>query len=349
MTNRKPSIKYITVKKLLALAFVVIAILTVWIGYSFQRLLTEAMKDKGATIARVVEMSLASHMEASALEQKNVYLEKLRHVVGLTDIRLIRSDAVTRQFSLPSDAESRKDPVIGLAFSSGQPQYVLPSLDGGDVSLRVAFPYRSLPDNAIVCQDCHDVESGSVLGVVDFRIDMSNYLGMSLRFLYLFWAAFFLIFLGIVTAIFQVIDRHIKAPLEDLIHNTMSAYSTHIAIDLDRYESMELDYVAEKVNEFTMDILTKQTELEGKNRELSLLNTEIEETQREIIHTMGEVAERRSKETADMCAACPITPCCWRANPACLKKIACCFSTPPPCTTSARWEFPTKFLTNRRV
>lgn len=298
MKRTKPSIKHITLRKVIAFAALILLFLVLWIGYAFKGLVIDAMKDKGTTLARVVETSLASHMQAFALEQKDVYLNKLQMVVGLSDLHLVHSDAVSRQFALPSHEEQRREPVIAAAFASGQPQFVTPTLSNGPPILTVAYPYRAGSDTGIVCRNCHDVPEGAVLGVIAFKVDMSSYLGTSLHFLYLSLGAFLIFLPLIVLVLFRMIDRHINRPLRDLIRNTKDAYASHIPIDLDRYESQELDYVAEKVNEFTMDILAKQTELQEKHLQLIMLNKEIEGTQREIIQTLGEVAESRSKETA---------------------------------------------------
>lgn len=299
MGSAKPSVKTITLKRLLVLAFLLVVAFTVSLGYSFQRLVVDAMIDKGGTLARVLEISLASHMEAAAIDQKDLYLQKIRTVVGLSDLRLIRSEAVSRQFALPSHAAERADPTIAQVFASGEPRFVPPALRGDDIFLRVVYPYRADTTEQIACLGCHDAAPDAVLGAVDFRVDMSEYLSISLNFLHVFSAAFLLVLAGIVLTFFRVIDRHIKAPLEDLIRNTKDAYASHIAIDIERYESMELAYVATKVNEFTSDILDVQAELEDKNRMLTALNEEIEATQREVVHTLSDVIESRSKDTAN--------------------------------------------------
>jgi response regulator RpfG family c-di-GMP phosphodiesterase len=193
----------------------------------------------------------------------------------------------------------RKDPIVADVFASGEPNYVSPSLRDGNIFLRVVYPYRPDRNGQINCQSCHEVASNDVIGAVDFKVDMSHYLSDSLTYLYLFLAAFLLVMLAIVLTFFRIIDRHIKDPLEDLIRKTKDAYASHISIDTERYESMELAYVADKVNEFTGDILKAQRELEGKNRQLVALNTEIEATQKEIVNTLANVIEGRSKDTAN--------------------------------------------------
>ncbi|MEA1956548.1 MAG: hypothetical protein U9N02_08660 [Campylobacterota bacterium] len=63
-------------------------------------------------------------------------------------------------------------------------------------------------------------------------------------------------------------------------------------------KSIELENVASKINLFNKEVIDKNKQLKEKNQLLIDLNKEIEETQTEILTTLGNVSESRSKETA---------------------------------------------------
>ena len=294
----KQSIKTITLKRLVAAAIVVIISIIIFVAYSFRELTMSAMNDKGQSVARFVEAGLMTHMRVSTHEQKELYLKNIQRVSEVENLQITHSNAIAQQFNLVSHKERFSDPIIAKAFNSKESVMTLTRYNGHETMLRITFPYIADKKMGIDCTSCHNVPRGSVLGVIDFYIDANHYKEMSIGYLYIILGILLFILFVIMYMMFRIIDRHVKHPLEELMEDTKHSYETHTPINLNEFESLELQDVAHKVNLFNDEVLKQYEELKEKNRLLFELNEEIEATQREVIDTMGNIAETRSKETA---------------------------------------------------
>ena len=96
-----------------------------------------------------------------------------------------------------------------------------------------------------------------------------------------------------------------------------------------------------------MEILTLAASYSGKSLESAMLTQEIEETQKEIIITMGEIGKPGPEKPATTSSALPNIRTCWRADWAWMKKKRNCSSSPRRCTISAKSLFPTRCSTSR--
>ncbi|OSM02013.1 HD-GYP domain-containing protein [Magnetofaba australis] len=295
---QKPSIKTITLKKLTGLAFLFVLAMLMLIAFNFRSLIIEAMKDKAVTLAQSVEVGITSHMLESHKSNRKQMIERISAFNRVTDLNIIRSRVVNEQFGLLDQRIALADPVVQRVMQVGIPVFEEPSavlsllpIPGQQRTMRVYYPYRARSTDGIDCLSCHEAQSGQVLGVLDFQVDLANYLELSIGYLWMLMGLLSLSLLVITWFLFRVIDSTIKDPLHWLIRRTHASYQKHIPIDLSQFEAMELDYFAAKVNEFN-ELVLKQ------NAELIAMNKEIEATQREIILTMGYVGETRSLETA---------------------------------------------------
>ncbi len=287
----KLSIKTITIKKVIRLGMSFFIVMLIMIAMNFQSLIHEAMIDKGKTLARSVESALTSHMLTGTYEDKNNIIKQAASLHGIKNLTIIRNNSINQQFNLPNNI-AINDPIIKQSFNSGKAIFEYPNLILNAPYLRLAFPYLAIKNQDINCMLCHNTKEGEVLAVLNFDVDMTNYLGMSLTYLYILFISFILGIIGISIVLIKIIDKNVKEPLENLIEETHHSYKKHIDIDTNRYESLELDNVASKINQFNHAVLKK-------NDELRELNEEIEATQSEIIHAMGYIGEARSKETAN--------------------------------------------------
>ncbi len=296
--SQAKSIKTITLKRLIAAAFVVILFIIFFVAYNFRELTISAMTDKGRSVARFVEAGLMTHMRVSTHEEKEQYLQNIQKVSEVQNLQIIHSASVTKQFNLANHENRFQDPTIAQVFKTKQPIIKLVTHGDKKNMLRITFPYIAESKLGVDCTQCHNVAKGSVLGAIDFYIDVEHYKEMSVEYLYIILAILTLILFAIMVMMFRIIDRHIKHPLDELMNDTKRSYESHIPINIDGFESLELQDVAHKINLFNNQVLEQYEELKEKNHLLKELNEEIEATQREVINTMGNIAESRSKETA---------------------------------------------------
>ncbi|HQS67049.1 MAG TPA: HD domain-containing phosphohydrolase [Sulfuricurvum sp.] len=293
----KENLKAIVFKRLIATAIFFFILVITLVAYNFKELSTLAMLDKGQSVARFIEAGLITHMHKAPHKEQQQYIENLKTVSNVVGMNIIHSPEITAQFSLACHKHQFKDPIIANVFKNKEPSFNFTSLGNQNNMLRVTFPYIADYKKSIDCFSCHNVPEGTVLGAVDFYIDMTSYSDISLRYLYIIIGVLSLSLLGVLLLLYRFIDEHIIDPLESLVIKTKSGYETHTPID-DEFESFELQDIAHKMNLYNDEVLKKTQNLQEKNAQCEMLKQEIMATRNALITTMATIAEAKSKQTA---------------------------------------------------
>ncbi len=183
----KRSIKTITLIRILATASIAVFLLIILIGWNFRQLTFSEMEDKARTVADFVEITLITHMRAGTHEEKEIFKDNIEKISDVNNLRIIRAESVSKQFNLPLEKESFNDPVIQNVFNTKQSHFTYPSLFANKGNaLRVTIPYIASKKRSYVnCLQCHNVPSGTVLGAIDFTINIDEYKANSLHYLYI--------------------------------------------------------------------------------------------------------------------------------------------------------------------
>jgi len=294
----KPSIKTITIKKLINFLLLASVILLIITGLSFRSISYGIIKNKTFAIAEVIIAGLTSHMKAGIMDKRDYFLEEIRSLYEVKEVAIIRSSEVISQFGHGVKLEKEADPVAIKVFETGKPVFIMDEFSINP-QVRALIPYIASKEGALNCLVCHKVPEGTVLGTVDIRLDLTEYRNLSLSVLagITLLATVFIVLICINT--FSTIQRHIKKPLESLILKAKDAYYGNHPLNPDKFESMEFEDIAKKFNMFNTEILANQELIKAKNLELISLNDEIEGTLKETVFTMGVVEEQRSRETRD--------------------------------------------------
>ena len=292
----KPSIKTITVKYLINFLLVLAVILLIITGFNFRTLSKNATENQALAHAELVKAGLTAHMKAGIMDKRDYYLKEIRQLHQINRLQIIRSEEVSAQFGPGKHFEKATDGVPMQAFATKQPVFLMNEW-AANPTMRVIIPYVASSKGTLNCLNCHDVREGTVLGVVDIEIDVTDYRNYSLFMLIgvLCMSSFFLFLIVLNTT--RTIHQHVQTPLETLIDRAKEAYKEHTPVSSDQFATQEFTRVASEINLFNSEIIAHQDLLQQKNEELIALNDEIEKTLRETIYTMGVIEEQRSKET----------------------------------------------------
>ncbi len=288
----KPSIKTITLRKTLWLAFTFLVSVLLIIAFDFYSLINQTMRDKGLSLAQSVETTLTSHMLTSNFEQKEKLVTLAGLLPGVSELKVIRSPALNAQFNLGEQPGALEDEQVQQAFELAQPVTNSTGIFATNSLMRISYPYIASDTANVPCLACHDARLGEVLAVLDFKVDTSEYLVMSSYYLGALILLFIIALFLVGRVLVWVLDRNVRDPLQWLVDRTRQSYLANENIDTSGIESLELDEFAAKVNAFNQLVLQR-------NAELEVANQEIQSTQREIIITMGAIGEARSRETAN--------------------------------------------------
>ncbi len=288
----KPSIKTITLRKTLWLAFAFLVSVMLIIAFDFHSLVNQTMRDKGLSLAQAVETTLTSHMLSTSFDEKEKLISLAGQLPGISELQVIRSPALNAQFNLSAQPGVLDDPQVQQAFEFAEPVTDSTGVFAANSLMRISYPYIASDTANVPCLACHDARPGEVLAVLDFKVDTSEYLVMSSYYLGALILLFILALFMVGRVLIWVLDRNVRDPLRWLVDRTRQSYLANEEIDTTDIASMELDEFAAKVNAFNQLVLQR-------NAELEVANTEIQSTQREIILTMGAIGEARSRETAN--------------------------------------------------
>ncbi|ADN08094.1 HD-GYP domain-containing protein [Sulfurimonas autotrophica] len=290
----KENLKYITFKRLVKIFLLAIVIITSISFLSYREFFKHSVKNKAFEVAKVVEAGLTSHMKAGIMDKRGYFLQEIKTLNDIKSIKIDRAASVVKQFGKSTLENERNYISDKNLLTSKQPSFVWNDIDG---KITATIPYLAIIHDDVNCLQCHHVRENDLLGAIEITMDIKQYQNLVIHYGYIFIAILILFALVVIFNLFGFIDNFIIKPLLRIIDDGKKAYKYKKEIDSEKYEVKEMEALAEKINDFTHMVISKEEALENKNKELAELNKEIEETLCETMFTMGEMEEIRSKDT----------------------------------------------------
>jgi len=291
---KKPSIKTITLNRLLSFLLLAAVVMSIVIALNFRMLSHNIIKNEALSIADIIKAGLTAHMKAEIMGKREYFLNEIKSVHDINNIKIIRAPAVNVQFG-PDLLERKADELVRKVFQTKQAEFIIDDF-GVRPSIRAVIPYIATNQEQLNCLSCHQVADGTVLGAVDITLNITKYRSMASWLLMVLLIASLTIILLIAINTLRTVQVYIKEPLENLITKARGAYKTHEPVKSETFTTREFENVANEINHFNKDIIANQDMLKQLNKSLLELNNEIEDTLRETVFTMGVIEERRSKE-----------------------------------------------------
>ncbi|WP_028535004.1 methyl-accepting chemotaxis protein [Paludibacterium yongneupense] len=175
--------------------------------------------DQAHDMARSInEMTLAGltgMMITGTVGQRNVFLDQIRELEAVRDLRVVRGEAVVKQFGPGQGGEAQpRDEMERAALADGQPHMAIESSPPIGENLHVVFPAiassRYLGKN---CLACHLVSDKTPLGVVSMRISLAKTNASVQRFRDQSVLFALLISLPLMAVVYLFIRRFVTRPL----------------------------------------------------------------------------------------------------------------------------------------
>jgi response regulator RpfG family c-di-GMP phosphodiesterase len=296
MPMSKPSIKSLTVKSIINFLLILSIITVVIAAINFREMSKTAIQNQALAHAKLVRAGLTAHMKGGIMEKRDYYLQEIRELNEINQLHIVRGQPVIDQFGAGKDVEKWSDDINIEVFNTKQPVFILNEFTLTP-TVRAIIPYIATSEGALNCLNCHEVEEGTVLGAVDIEIDVSDYQRWAMVVIVSIFLTITIILVLMLFNAARTIQRYVQEPLESLVANASLAYKHHQPVCPDQFATREFTNVAKEINLFNNDIIAHQDMLHQKNKELEVLNHEIESTLRETVYTMGVIEEQRSKET----------------------------------------------------
>lgn len=290
----KQSIKRITVTRLLQVFFVAMLVIIAILAMSYRNFFQFVVENKIQSVSQIIKAGLTSHMKADIMNQREYFLNEISSVHDILAIEIIRGDAVIKDFGESNLSERELTDDLRVILNKKE-MYI--EWKDAENLVEAIVPYIASSKGSFSCTQCHNVEDGTVLGAVSITLEISDYQKFVLKNAYIIVAVLLLFAFIMVFNMFHVIERHIRKPLSNIIHDGEDAYNSHKDINSAKYESKEFEDVVKNVNKFNEVVIKHEEDLVRKNKELKLLNEEIEATLKDTMLAIGEIEEIRSGET----------------------------------------------------
>ena len=291
---KKQSIKKITLTRLLQAFIVSILLVVSVVALSYRSFFQFVVENKVKSVSEIIKAGLTAHMKAGIMDKREYFLNEISSVHDIESIEIIRGDSVIKQFGESKLSEKKANDTIRNILA--QKETHIEWMDTKS-KVKAIVPYIATSEGKFNCLQCHDAKDGTVLGAINISMNIGVYQGFVLKNTYIIVGLLLLLALITILDMFHVIERYIRKPLLSIINDGELAYVSYKDIDSEKYESIEFEEVVQNINNFNKTVIEKEKQLQEKNRQLELLNDEIESTLKETMLTIGQIEEIRSSET----------------------------------------------------
>lgn len=291
---KKKTLKKLTLNRLVQIFSVSILSIIIIMFLGYREFFKHTVEDKTLEIANLVKAGLTSHMKADIMDKRAYFLKEITKVNHIKSITIIRSFAVNNQYGISTLKEELTSGNVDDIPKTNEPIYQWNDAEG---SVNAIVPYIADSKEELNCLSCHNVKDGDILGAIEIDIDISSYQNIIVHYSYIFLLILTFFALIIIFNFFNFIEKYITDPLLHVIDDGKNAYENHHKINSKSYSTQEFEQVAQNINDFNQDVISKERALYEKNKELESLNQEIESTLKETMMAMGKIEEIRSDDT----------------------------------------------------
>ncbi|TIC87274.1 methyl-accepting chemotaxis protein [Crenobacter intestini] len=173
-------------------------------------------KDLAHSMNEMTMAGLTGMMITGTVAQRDVFLDQIRELSAVHDLRVLRGDGVNKVFGPGNAGDKAKagDGVERQVLESGKPHVAIESTPEGEM-LRVVYPTLAsrnyLGKN---CISCHQVAEGTPLGAVSMRVSLTKTYGAVDEFRNQSIAFALFLSLPLMGVVYFFIRRFVSQPLK---------------------------------------------------------------------------------------------------------------------------------------
>lgn len=146
-----------------------------WATQEQRSIATDQARDFANNVNQMTLAGLTGMMITGTIAQRQVFLDQIKAMDQIEFLKVIRGDAVARQFGPGFEGEGVSGPGELSVLQSGKPDYAIVRGVGGEERLRVVIPAIAQTDYlGKNCVACHKVPVGTVLGAISMEISLAK-------------------------------------------------------------------------------------------------------------------------------------------------------------------------------
>jgi len=168
----------IWVRLIVSISFMTIAswaVMILWTAHVSEEAAIEQAQEFARSAHDMVLAGLTGMMVTGTIPQREVFIDQIKQLPSIREVRVLRGEAVTRQFGPGIGQESEHDALEGNVLATGREYSAVESTANGEDALRVIRPALAhenyLGKN---CMTCHAVPLGTVLGAVSMKVSLKS-------------------------------------------------------------------------------------------------------------------------------------------------------------------------------
>ena len=147
----------------------------IWQGHVTRQAALEQATDFSSSMHDATMAGLTGMMVTGTVAQRDVFLDQIKSLGSIRDVRVLRGESVIKTFGAGTDKDdSKPDALEQQVLQSGKPISLVESDNTGEY-LRSVRPALALKNSlGKDCTTCHQVPEGSVLGVVSMKVSLDK-------------------------------------------------------------------------------------------------------------------------------------------------------------------------------
>ncbi|WP_448587870.1 GGDEF domain-containing protein [Thermocrinis sp.] len=238
--------------RLFLLVAVLFSFFTLIASLAFRKLATNESKNKALAISELVRDTLTSYMVMGVMDRRDEFLNRIREIPGVKSIKVIRGEAVVKQFGAGRTWETAEDDLEKEVLKKGVVlDWLKESVENAEY--KVVIPYKAVPTKGIDCLSCHNAQRGEVLGAISLTMDLTHIRNGALSVVLLFALVSGSILLLSALALRRFFNPYLKL-IEDASHCMDKALKGDFNCRVETSLRSEGKMLAEKLNK-TFDYL----------------------------------------------------------------------------------------------
>jgi len=176
MTSTSPSKIWRQLLATIAVALLVVwAAVIVWQGYVSRQAALAQAQDFSLSMHNATMAGLTGMMVTGTVGQRDVFLDQIKQLGSIRDVRVLRGDAVSKLFG-PGTAknEATPDSQETAVLQSGKEAMEVQSDASGEYLRAIRPVLASKNSLGKDCTSCHAVPEGTVLGAVSMKVSLDK-------------------------------------------------------------------------------------------------------------------------------------------------------------------------------
>ena len=147
----------------------------VWQGHVYREAALEQARDFSLSMHNATMAGLTGMMVTGTVAQRDVFLDQVKQLGTIRDVRVLRADAVIQAFGPGSDKDDSKPDALEKQVLQTGKEVIQVESDGKGEYLRTVRPALALKNSlGKDCTLCHQVTEKTVLGVVSMKVSLDQ-------------------------------------------------------------------------------------------------------------------------------------------------------------------------------